>query len=269
MRRRVVLFVPNYTTLGTIPHVEVVEAIEEELEKHAIDLVVVSLKPFMKKKFLQAVEKTLEIYSPIAIMFLDVYPSSSYFEFLKELQIPVLFVAQELEEPGLGVIVADNFLGGALVAKHFLEIRAERPVVIGPVDTPEGKKRLEGFNASWKASSNREPAVFKTRDWTLFDEELKRFMERFNYDSVFALSDKIGLSVMFKLKEKQVKIPQEVAICGYDNDFYASMPGIDLSSVKQETRAVGTIASEVVRGKIPVARYVFGVELVVRGSSRR
>lgn len=86
-------------------------------------------------------------------------------------------------------------------------------------------------------------------------------------DAVAAASDMIALGAMTALKESGKRVPEDVAVIGYDD----TAGEIGLTSVRQEwTRAGKTLASKVlqiVNGK-KAASEQLPVQLMVRASSR-
>lgn len=76
------------------------------------------------------------------------------------------------------------------------------------------------------------------------------------YDALVCGNDELALSVMRRLQDLRVEVPQDVAITGWDDSVTASYVRPGLTSVSQPVRALGALAarrlSELVDGGDPV-----------------
>lgn len=59
---------------------------------------------------------------------------------------------------------------------------------------------------------------------------------------IFSNSDEVASGILFKLQEFNVKIPQEIAIIGFDNQPYSEMLGVPLTTIEQPIDGLGNEA---------------------------
>jgi DNA-binding LacI/PurR family transcriptional regulator len=90
-------------------------------------------------------------------------------------------------------------------------------------------------------------------------------------DAVFAASDLMARGVLRTLRSAGVRIPEEVAIVGFDDSAVALSTDPPLTTVRQPMHAQGEALAGVLidrlTGSAPPRRTILGTELVVRGSA--
>jgi LacI family transcriptional regulator len=62
---------------------------------------------------------------------------------------------------------------------------------------------------------------------------------------VFAMNDQIALGVIQGLRESNLRIPEDVAVIGFDNIPMAAFPEVQLSTISQPKTEMGKTAMEV------------------------
>jgi LacI family transcriptional regulator len=90
-------------------------------------------------------------------------------------------------------------------------------------------------------------------------------------DAVFAANDVVALGVLQGLTQSGVRVPQDVALVGYDDIDFAAFATVPITSIGQPRERIGTEAVELllaeVEGHAQPRQIVFDPELVVRASS--
>lgn len=91
-------------------------------------------------------------------------------------------------------------------------------------------------------------------------------------DAVFAVSDTLAAGAMAAIQQAGLRIPQEIAVVGFDGSELADMVSPPLTTLAQPSREIGRRACELVLQKIirpdsPPQCVIMQGELVVRASS--
>ena len=92
-------------------------------------------------------------------------------------------------------------------------------------------------------------------------------------DAIFAANDLIALGVLQALIRAGVRVPDDIALIGYDDIYFASAAAIPLSSIRQPAADIGRTAAEVLLHEIEnpdegeYRHVVFQPELVIREST--
>ena len=85
---------------------------------------------------------------------------------------------------------------------------------------------------------------------------------------MFCINDLVALGVLRALRTAGLSVPEDVAIVGYDDLYWAAELSTPLSSVRQPMRQLGWAAADLLLDPPEQATTtVFEPELVVRASS--
>lgn len=86
--------------------------------------------------------------------------------------------------------------------------------------------------------------------------------------ALFCINDIVALGVIRGLRTRGLRIPQDVAVVGYDDLYWASELMTPLTSVRQPMRQIGWAAADLLlRDPLGATHTVFPPELIVRKSS--
>ena len=181
------------------------------------------------------------------------------------------------DQPGVS-IGCDNFRGGQMVAEHLLERGCRRVAFLGDASShyPEFFARYRGY-----ADALRQAGLEPDADLQENAESTERsgyeamralIMREAGFDAVFAASDLIAIGAMHALSDHGLRVPQDVALAGFDDIAMASFVNPPLTTILQDTRQAGETLVDsllsLIRGE-PVESEVLPVKLMVRRSSLR
>ena len=191
--------------------------------------------------------------------------------------IPFVVGGRPLRTPAATFVDVDN-RGGARSAVEHLIAGGRRAIatISGPKDMGAGVDRLAGYHdALVDAGLPIDPSLEVTGDFT--QEGGAAAMERLlktrpDIDALFAASDLMAAGAMGVLESAGRRIPQDVAVVGYDDSPVASTLRPRLTSVRQPIEEMGhemtRLLVDSVEGSAPVQRRVIlATELVRRASS--
>jgi LacI family transcriptional regulator len=180
------------------------------------------------------------------------------------------------DQPSLSV---DDIVGGHLAAEHLLSVGCERLCYVGgPLGLKQVADRLSGASDIVRRSGNATLEVIDTSHRTLeggraIGEELLRRDPSRRPDGIFAVNDIVALGIMQALVLGGVRVPDEVAIVGYDDIAFAEASLIPLTTIHTSHREFGIAAVdllfEVIEGTVGERRRILTPELVARRSTDR
>jgi DNA-binding LacI/PurR family transcriptional regulator len=146
------------------------------------------------------------------------------------------------------VVGSDNIEGGRLATEHLLSLGRTRILFLGPVGLPEVQLRHEGFlkahaqqGVSWNDSLHLD-IEFGARN--AFEDILQFLASGQKFDAVFAASDVLAMSALLALNARGVRVPEDVAVVGYDNISQAGMSTPSLTTVDQNIARGGELMVE-------------------------
>jgi LacI family transcriptional regulator len=171
----------------------------------------------------------------------------------------------------------DNFKGAVLAVEHLIRLGHRRiALVAGPADLSTGYDRLQGARSCLKAHGLKvEPGLvvkgdFDRRSGYLAGRKLLARSPR--PTAVFAANDHMALGVMEALAEAGLRVPDDLALVGFDDIEMAGLPGVDLTTISQKKATLGRLAVDTLVDKIkaespaPATRIILDPILVIRRS---
>ncbi len=174
------------------------------------------------------------------------------------------------------LVGGDNHGGGYAATRHLLDSGRRRIAFFGNTRNPEIAARYTGYAAAL-AEFGLEPDPELTVD-VPFDmpharDVTSRLLERAQqFDGVVCASDVIALAAISTFAALGVRVPDDIAVVGYDDVALASYSSPALTTVRQNIRWAGRVLVESVLGLIngdDVTDTQLQSELVVRDSSTR
>ncbi|GAA2786808.1 LacI family DNA-binding transcriptional regulator [Saccharopolyspora taberi] len=201
-------------------------------------------------------------------------------EVLRRQGIPHVLVDRVTADDRASSVSVDDVAGGALAVRHLLESgHARIAYVSGPLDLTQCRDRrsgaLEAISDAGLPADALTTLETATLDVTAGRDAGSRLLglpER--PTAVFCANDLLALGVLQALFAAGVRVPDDIAIVGYDDIEFAAAAAVPLTSVRQPARLIGRTAAELlIRETSPdparPQRIVYQPELVVRRSTLR
>ncbi|GAA4399378.1 LacI family DNA-binding transcriptional regulator [Fodinibacter luteus] len=174
------------------------------------------------------------------------------------------------------VVDVDNRSGGRAAVAHLLATGRRRVAVLtGPQDMSSGRDRLAGArDAVSDAGLPPEALLVEPGDYSeASGEYAMRRVLRFGPppDAVFAASDLMAVGAMRVLREAGLRVPDDVAVVGFDDSPVARHTEPALTSVHQPVEEMGRVMADLLLARISgedvPARTVLPTRLVVRATA--
>jgi LacI family transcriptional regulator len=189
-------------------------------------------------------------------------------------------VADQLDSgDGSMSVSLDDVRGGALAVAHLLELGHRHIAFAGNPDrvTQVRDRLLGATNAIAAASLPVRLSMLEPEDLTIgsgrdIGERLVRLSVTERPTALFATSDLLAIGILQVLLLHGVRVPDDIAIVGYDDIEFARQVVVPLTSVRQPAYEMGRTAAELLTDQLsgtpPQRRHViFEPELVVREST--
>jgi LacI family transcriptional regulator len=101
---------------------------------------------------------------------------------------------------------------------------------------------------------------------SLLDQKIK-------LDGIFAVNDEVGFGAMKVIQERNYKIPEDIALVGFDDIPLAAFAPIALSSVSRQSKKIGEQSAHLFLSKMngmqQHQQFTLEPELIIRESSQR
>lgn len=176
-------------------------------------------------------------------------------EMILNSRTPCVFVGRPFgAAEGLKYVDLDNEAGGRIATEHLIA-RGRRNIahIAGPADMSAGTDRKRGWHSALEQASLEPGPVFSgefttatgsaAMEWILDSDP--------SIDAVFAGSDLMAIGALQVLRQRGMRVPQDVAVVGYDN------LGVSESSSPPLTTVVNPV-NEMTRWAVSELLYVLG-----------
>ncbi len=193
--------------------------------------------------------------------------------------IPIVFFNRVCDDMQVPKVVVDDYEGAFKAVEHLILTGRKRIAHLGgPTSLHISKKRLEGYkDALRKYNQPIDPGLILDYDLNL--DKVKIYIKHLldlpePPDALFTINDPTAFEAMIFIKAKGLKIPEEIAVVGFSNNYGSTLIEPRLTTVAQPTHEIGQVAARLLLDQInsdasewkPIYR-VLKTELLVRGSS--
>lgn len=193
---------------------------------------------------------------------------------------PVVLVDRDGTGTGFDSVAVDDVAGGRLAVDHLLATgRRTIAYVGGPTSLRQVRDRRRGAQEAVDAVAGASLETIETSALSVLagravGEELQRRPRADRPDAVFCANDLLAMGVLQALTMLgDVRVPQDIALIGYDDIDFAASAVVALTSVRQPTALIGSTAvdlllaaADAVSGR-PTENIMFQPTLVARSST--
>ena len=200
----------------------------------------------------------------------------------KARNIPLVLFDRTNDELGIPSVVIDDFKGAFLATEHLIKqgfkriahITASQHISIWNTRLKGYKKALATYNMPF------DPTLIYVGDITIEAGKaaVKHFFDSANPpDAIFAVEDFTALGAIKELKDRNIKIPEEVGVIGFANELFAEHITPALSTIDQQTILMGKesikllleLISTQEKAKSPIRKIVLDPIPIFRESSEK
>ena len=227
----------------------------------------------------------LELLEEHRVQGILITPVSGTHERLAQLQrrgTPVVLVDSRSPARGQCSVSVDDVLGGDIAVSHLLAARHERIAFVGgPVSVRQVADRREGAVRALERAgfSGDDLYVIETPALNVSAGQkagatIAELPAPRRPTAAFCANDLLALGVLQEMTARRIRVPESIAIVGYDDIEFAAAAAVPLSSVRQPRQQLGRTAAQLLLdealGEVSHQhrQVVFKPELVVRRSSQ-
>ena len=162
-------------------------------------------------------------------------------------ELPFIFIGKSTDETLMSIDV-DNVGGARQMAHHFADHGFRKMLFItGPPKKIDSNDRIYGFKLGLSERGiDPQSLSYVEGDFTREGgfRAVAQFFSPGNAEAVFAANDQMALGVLHYFYEQGIRVPQDVAVAGFDDDFFAEFLCPPLTTVRQPMAEIGAVAVE-------------------------
>jgi LacI family transcriptional regulator len=205
---------------------------------------------------------------------------NTYLQSLAEQKFPIVTFYGDLPFP-VNSVKVDNFYGGLMAIRHMVQIgRTKIAFFSGNPAYSSARDRING----WKEGCKEAGLHFKKMPFQSFSHALEEEMVGYQFcqdlikskkefNALVAGNDFLALGAMKALAERGIKVPDDVAVIGFDDSRFSSFLPVPLTTIHQPSREVGETAFQILLRKMedpksPMEQVVLKPSLILRQSTQ-
>ena len=263
----VVAYLDNYF------YPDVLEKLSNRLQAEGYHVLI-----FMASQTAGNIDRVLEEildYQVDGIVMASVAMSSDLAARCRAAGVPVVLFNRTQDDEGLSTVSTDNHAGGRVIAEHLLKADPGR---IGYIAGWEGASTQRDREAGFREGLNAAPDLREVGDFHMDrarDAARRMFGRDDPPDAVFVANDHMAYAAMDVMRsELGIRIPEDIAVAGFDDAAPSAWPAYDLTTVRQRANVmveetVTTLLTTIDDPAAPPRRVRIDGPLIVRGSTRR
>jgi len=202
------------------------------------------------------------------------FPGDPLVDYLTASKIPSVMLGRPKGQNEISYVDVDNFDAAAKATQHLIDLGYQRIATItGKKGNAVTDDRLDGYlkalNESGRSINN---SLIATGDFTeVGGYSAMKTIQKAKPDAVFITSDLMAVGAIRYLQAINLRVPEDVAIVGFDDVLHESMIKIPLTTIRQPIKKMGVKAVELLielieKGKNPARHCVLETELIIRDS---
>ncbi|UOB19091.1 LacI family DNA-binding transcriptional regulator [Abyssalbus ytuae] len=207
----------------------------------------------------------------------------THFKQFFDLDIPVVFVDRVPKEIETYKVIIDNYSAGYKATQHLIEQGCKRIAhFAGAQHVNVYNERKKGYiDALIDNNIPVDEGLIINFDTLSFEEGEKAtnlLMEMQNPpDGIFSSNDTAAVSAILTAKKRNIRIPDDLAVIGFNDDPLASIVDPGLSTITHPAAEMGKISAETILEHLKLGNnkkkkshtYILSTELLIRESSNR
>jgi len=195
---------------------------------------------------------------------------------LIEANIPFVIVGRDFENIEVDAVYNDEVKGGFFATEYLIKKGHKRIAFInGFLHKSPAQGRLEGYKKALKEHGiPLDDMMVSVGDIDVEDgyERTKQMLEKnLDFTAIFAYNDMMAFGAMQAVKEKGLRIPEDIGLVGYDDISFSSLISPSLSTIRLKKQELGAESVKLLLSRINGSRekmkkIMLNVELIVRGT---
>jgi LacI family transcriptional regulator len=253
---------------------ELGHCIENAAFKAGYSVILCNTESDMRKELLYVDVLTKKLVD--GMIFVAAGENADIFKSLVELDIPVVVMDRNYEGLDLELVSSDNHQGGVLATNHLISLGHKRiGCVSGPSKINPSSKRLDGYVEALKSHGIPVDARYIVQgDFhpeSGFEAGKKILSLSERPTAIFACNDLMAMGVNKAAASMGLRVPDDLALVGYDDIELASYTNPPLSTIQQPKVEMGLTALQIILDRISNResgrqKIQLPVSLVVRSS---
>jgi DNA-binding LacI/PurR family transcriptional regulator len=163
---------------------------------------------------------------------------------------PLVSLNRRMRALPIETVVVDNIKGASMATEHLIRLGKKKIAII--VYNPEGisprLERIEGYmqalNTYGIDVNDSLIHIIEDKKYNAYHMVKQMMTGHERPDAIFSTNNIMTLEILEAAKELQLKIPEDIALIGYDETIWSQHLDPPLTTVKQPTYEMGEVAAK-------------------------
>ncbi|WP_348981247.1 GntR family transcriptional regulator [Bacillus sp. DNRA2] len=220
-----------------------------------------------------------------ATMSATLNPNINYYLHLESIGIPYIMINAFYEELEPISVVIDDEKGGYLQTEHLIKLGHKRIAGFFKTDDLQGVKRMKGYIKALRdhglSINSKNIITYSTSEKLTKPAECLKAMLDSGTEQPTGLvcyNDELVMRLLDILRQKDMNIPEDISVVGFDNSFLAEITEVKLTTIEHPKSELGKVAAQKIleiikKGKTSkqanqLQSVVFDTSLIIRNSTK-
>ncbi|NJO69008.1 MAG: LacI family transcriptional regulator [Bacteroidetes bacterium] len=204
----------------------------------------------------------------------------SHYDLFQEAGIPLVFIDRVCRTDEFSSVIADNTDAAREITRYFYQSGCRKiSYISGPDHLNICRERLQGYMEGLQQCKLFLAPGYSERcemDMESATNAVKRLLAlKDRPDAVFGINDMVMFAAIKEIKNQHLRIPEDISVIGFTDDFHATFIEPALTSVVHPAFEMGQQAASLLLEQsksetdLPVKQIKLNTHLVVRDSTKK
>ncbi len=207
--------------------------------------------------------------------------SFSHINHIQDQNVPLVLFDRTAKDVNVPKVVANDADAAYLAISHLISRKSKRiGLITGPEHMLIGRNRMRGYKAALANNNIEFKKEYVVRcNLTVEDAKIatNQLLEMDTPpDAIFGINDEVAIGALFAIKEKGLRIPEDISVVGFSNSNRSRYIEPSLTTMDQNPEKIGTLAAKLLfeqiegnHGYAETKEIIVPADLIVRASSNR
>ena len=202
----------------------------------------------------------------------------THFEEISDMGIPMVFFGRTCLQDKFSCVMANGDVAAQEATQHLIDTGSRRIAFVGgPNHLDMVRRRKHGYLEALRENRipiDRELVVCEKIDYDWALEATIRLLEKENRpDAILAFNDIITFAAFTAIKQKGLRIPDDVALIGFTDDVHAKYVTPRMSAIEDQSYEMGKVSCQLllknINGDSKIYKKIVPQKLVIRDTSAK
>lgn len=196
---------------------------------------------------------------------------------LEKKGVPIVFFDRVPPDMYASKVIVNDYKKSFFMVEHLIRSGRKRIVhLAGPDRIPNTTERKRAYRdalAKFKIPYDPELVIDGENERSEGERVIKNFLKRnIPFDAIFCFGETLAIGALNYLKSEGIKIPEDVAICGFSGTYLGTIVTPQLTAVQQPFEEMGKVSAELMIERLnnpdmPCKTITLDAEMIIRQST--